>query len=288
MAAETNRLDRWLSRVLGDLTDAGPVIRVELWHSVEGEENERLESWRFDEKGMSAAELSAMLRDAASGDAETRTGNPQRYVAFAFRKEDEDEHDSTCAFICRSNQKNFGENSDPGTDKGVAGVMLRHTEALHRQLIGNSERLSQELERERLSRMRAEEQSFAFFEKYQELLNLESERRVKEAKEMLQARRIDQLMGAGTAILPLLMAKLAGPNGPSMLLPSGTTPRDLAMRKLLSNLTTAETEAIFAGLSSDNRLAMLEVYQSYKEDEQAENAMKPDILREPSEDTPRH
>ncbi|HYQ42661.1 MAG TPA: hypothetical protein VER11_11860, partial [Polyangiaceae bacterium] len=108
----------------------------------------------------------------------------------------------------------FGEDSEPATEKGVISHYMRHDENVHRLLMSAGDsllgKLAADLERERACRVKAEELNWSMTERYQTLLDREHERRVDEAKELMRARRLDELMGVATALLPIFATKFLG------------------------------------------------------------------------------
>jgi hypothetical protein len=282
-APPSQNLVKWLTRMLADITEAGAISRFELIHKVEGEHAERLDVWRCDsDSPRGPDDLGQEMQDAAQRDAQSRvTGLPQRYVVFAFRAQSE-EHESQHAFLVRpgSHLSRLGEDSEPPNEKGVIGQSMRHGESMHRLFITGGEvligRLSNELEKERDARAKAEQLNWSFFEKYQALLDREHERRVTEAKELMKARRVDELMGVVTALVPILATKLLG-NAPAQTggQPQlGTTveaadPKDLAVRHFFSCLSETEITSILGCISNSSQIALAQIHSSFSGDSQS-------------------
>jgi hypothetical protein len=281
MSPPSQNLVKWLTRMLADITEAGAISRFELIHKVEGEHAERLDVWRCDsDSPRSPDDLGQEMQDAAQRDAQSRvTGLPQRYVVFAFRAQSED-HESQHAFLVRpgSHLSRLGEDSEPPNEKGVIGQSMRHGESMHRLFITGGEvligRLSNELEKERDARAKAEQLNWSFFEKYQTLLDREHERRVTEAKELMKARRVDELMGVVTALVPILATKLLGPTasqtaGQPQLGPTAEAadPKDLAVRHFFSCLSETEITSILGCISSSSQIALAQIHSSFNSGE---------------------
>ncbi len=165
-----------------------------------------------------------------------------------------------------------GEDSEPPTDKGVIAHALRHDENVHRLFISGGEaligRLSTELERERDARSKAELQNWTMFEKYQGLLDRDHERRITEAKELMKARRVDELMGVVTALLPILATKLLG-GGQLQQLPAPTDatlavdPKDAAVRHFFACLSETEISSILGCISSSSQIALAQLHGAF-------------------------
>lgn len=271
--ASNLRLQKWLNRVSGDLTEDGPVVRYELWHSVEGEESDRLEIWHVAE-GVTAIMLGELIQDSADTDAETRIGNPQRYIVFSFRANTGDTHDSQCAFLVRTNQRRLNEDSEPGTEKGVNTHVLRHSENIHRLMIMQAEtslsRLTQEVERERERRQKAEQTLFDTWDKTLEIQKQEAERKIAERNE----ERKDQFMTLLMGMMPVLAAKFMGHNAP-LQLPGSEDPRITAIKGFFGNLNEEEVLKIMQGLPAEKRMQMIQLYEAFEKKETPEDK-KPD------------
>ena len=284
MSAPSQNLVKWLTRMLADITEAGAIGRFELIHKVEGEHAERLDIWRSDsDSPRSPDDLAQEMQDAAQRDAQSRvSGLPQRYVVYAFRAQSED-HESQHAFLVRpgSHVSRLGEDSEPPNDKGViasehaprrAGAPPAHHGG--EVMIG---RLSSELEKERDARQKAEQLNWSVFEKYQSLLDREHERRIAEAKELMKARRVDELMGVVTALVPILATKLLG-SAPGRAgeqpqlgaaVESAPDPKDLAVRHFFSCLSETEITSILGCISSSSQVALAQIHSSFTSDGQS-------------------
>ena len=285
MSAPGQNLVKWLTRMLADVTEAGSIGRFELIHKVEGEHAERLDVWRSEsDSPRSPDELAQEIQDAAHRDAQSRvTGLPQRYVVYAFRAQSE-EHESQHAFLVRpgSHLSRLGEDSEPPTEKGVIAHSMRHDESMHRLFITGGEvligRLSSELERERDARVKAEQLNWSVFEKYQALQDREHERRIAEAKELMKARRIDELMGVVTALIPIMATKLLGSGQPRAAEPQlggaaapevAPDPKDLAVRHFFSCLSETEITSILGCISSSSQIALAQIHASFTSESQS-------------------
>jgi hypothetical protein len=262
---------KWLTKHLADLTEAGIITRFELIHKIESEHAERLDIWRNDaDSGHAPQELAQEIQDAAERDAQSRTsGQPQRYVVYAYRGT-EAMHESQHAFLVKATFQpaRFGEDSEPATEKGVISHYMRHDENVHRLLMNAGDsllgKLAADLERERACRVKAEELNWSMTEKYQTLLDREHERRVDEAKELMRARRLDELMGVATALLPIFATKFLGSGaGQEVKRMETTDPKDAAIRRFFANLSESEISGVLGGLSGANQIALAELHRAF-------------------------
>ena len=262
---------KWLTKHLADLTEAGIITRFELIHKIESEHAERLDIWRNDaDSGHAPHELAQEIQDAAERDAQSRTsGQPQRYVVYAYRGT-EAMHESQHAFLVKATFQpaRFGEDSEPATEKGVISHYMRHDENVHRLLMSAGDsllgKLAADLERERSCRVKAEELNWSMTEKYQTLLDREHERRVDEAKELMRARRLDELMGVATALLPIFATKFLGSGaGQEVKRMETTDPKDAAICRFFANLSETEISGVLGCLSGANQIALAELHRAF-------------------------
>jgi hypothetical protein len=281
MATPTPALIKWLTRFLSDITEEGPITRFELLHKVEGERTERLDAWQNPSDGARAPdELAREIQDTAERDTAARTsGQPQRYIVCAYRGDDP-EPAAQHAFLLRPTMQlaKRADDSEPPTDKGVIAHFLRHDENVHRLLLSSSDslvgKLANEVDRERTARIKAEELNWSMFEKYQLLLDKEQERRIDEAKELTKARRVDELMGVVTALIPILATRFLGGAQPGALLPlvapalappELVDPKDRAVREFFARLSETEISSVLGSLSSSNQIALAELHRAFSE-----------------------
>ena len=287
MSAPSLALAKWLTRYLSDVTEEGSIARFELFHKIEGEHAERLELWRNDaDDARDPQELAQEIQDAADRDVLSRiSGQPQRYAVYAFRGENE-EHESQLSFLVRPalHQTRYGEDSEPPTEKGVIAHFMRQNENMHRLMIGSQQatvgQLTSDLERERVARQKSEDLHWSMFEKYQKLLDKEHERRIAEAKELMKARRMDEMLGVATALLPIVVTKLLGSMNqqpaaaitqtgqatPPALAPEyPADPKDTAIRLFFAGLSEVEVSGVLGSLSGTNQLALAELHRAFSD-----------------------
>ena len=292
MSAPSFSLVRWLTRYLSDVTEEGAIARFELFHTIEGEHADRLELWRNSaDDPRDPQELAQEIQDAADRDVLSRiSGQPQRYGVYAFRAENE-EHESQLSFLVRPglHQTRYGEDSEPPTEKGVIAHFMRQNENMHRLMIGSQQatvgQLTSDLERERSARQKSEDLHWSMFDKYQKLLDKEHERRIAEAKELMKARRLDEMLGVATALLPIVITKLIGtinpqptpatttseplavtPAPPALAAEYPVDPKDAAIRLFFAGLSEVEISGVLGSLSGTNQLALAELHRAFSEE----------------------
>lgn len=278
---------KWLTVQIADLTSRGSISRFELYHTVEEAPAERIQVFSLEEEeGADPEELGQAIWEMAENDAASRSlGTPQRYVIWSFRG-DMDEMDSQYAFSIRGKQVTHaydGESSEPSTERGHVGQMMRHNESIHRMMMlmtdATAGRLASELQQERRRREEVENKMLETMKLHQDLLDRKADRDLTEAKEAAKARRHDELMGFFLSMAPLVLSQFMGHKGASGT--ASAAMRDTAIGKILKGLSQEEAMAVLGSLKGKNQLAFMELYKSYAQEDAQEQAEKPIPFRDP-------
>lgn len=285
MIAEES-LVKWLEMELAALTTGEPLAKLELYHAVEGEGPEKCQGFIIQE-GANVQELAQMVWDVAEHDAGTRSaGMQQRYVIWAFHGESlepQSQHPFTIRGRSQGSLMAVGLDSEPATDRGERSQQMRQLENQHRMIMLMSDavagRLISELDRERARREKAEDKVVAAIQREQDMLDRKQERELALAKSEARARHVDTAIGTFLGMVPLIGAKLLSGDKPIGGTAHGAA-RDQAVGRILKGLSTEEGMAIMNGLQGQNKLAFIELYKSYKEDDEKDQAKKSPVLRD--------
>lgn len=279
-------LAQWLLRLKADLTEEGPISRVELLHTVEGEGFERLERFNFRDD-TDTEDAAQILHTAAVHDSETRTsGQVQRYSVLAYRTPESREPECSYGFLIRVNTAKLliGGDSEPPTDKGSMAHYMRHDENMHRMMMQSQEaivgRLTADIDMERRRRIASEQAELTHRKETEDLLDRKLEREIERAERLASSRRSEDMWGVFIAMAPLVIGKFIG--GDKERMPSAA--RELAIQKLLSNLSMEEIEGVLKSLKPHNQLPLFELIKSFNEDEVKEQNKRPEVLKNGSEE----
>ena len=287
MSTVPNEVIKWLTVQVADLTERGPVTRMELFHTVEGEQGERLQVFGMESEGTDVQDLGQSIWECSENDASTRSaGMPQRYVVFTYRGENQDP-EAQHPFLIRgrgvsNTMMGSGDGSEPPTERGLQAQLMRYNEGLHRQMMVMTNevggRMAQQLEKERARREEVEDRILEVYKLQQSLLDQSAAREIAAAREAAQARRHDELMQFFMGMGPLLMTRIFG-DGPM----SGmqTNMRDQAVGKILKGLSEEEARGIMGTLKGNNPIAFIELYKSYADEDAASQEKKPIPFRDP-------
>ena len=293
----------WIRKRRVDLTPAGLITRIELWHAIDGDPGELLATFRMEDRpdDEDPDDLAQEIWDEATEDSATRAqGSFQRYFVRAFRGEDPVPEEQK-AFLCQGTAIStlIGSDSESGTPRGMLIQERRQNDNLHAMVITMAQSVAGNLA-QRVEKQGAEidmlyQQRRQFFELEQRMKDREHERAIEREERERQAARIDQLLEGGMMLVktfgPMLLQKFMTPAAPAMppgfmggpLPPSSTlhpraaaaVARDTAVSSVLESLTPEQIASIAGTLSPEQQLAFLELYKSYSEaaaaSEQANN-----------------
>ncbi|MGB1275478.1 MAG: hypothetical protein ACPG77_06995 [Nannocystaceae bacterium] len=272
------RLSSWISKMASDLTPDGSINKVELWHSVEGEGGERLLTIRTEDRphDEDVDDLAVEIWNEAYQDASTRTqGRPQRYIVQMFRGSDITPEDSRGFVIVGMGVSSLtGGSSEPPTARGVLGQDMRQNDNLHALVVRMCEAsagtLAVQLERERRENDRLREANRKAAALEQDLLDRKHDRDLKREQESKKEDRLDSLLTLASSMVPMIAAKVLGAGQPS---PDGSPPaleaakgaaRDQSVGSLLSSLEASQVQQIFSVLTTEQSIAMMEIYESFR------------------------
>jgi hypothetical protein len=284
MAAEDSMV-KWLTREVAAI-NVEPLTRLELYHAVEGEGAERCQIFPVDESPDIQVQAEE-ITEVAQRDAETRSaGMMQRYVVWAYHGE-QPEPQSQYPFTIRGRATGAllaSMDSEPATDRGERAQQMRQLENQHRLIMlmadSTAGRLMTELDRERVRREKAEDRAAEWMKLTEELGDKKEERAIERMKEEAKVRRMDDFGAFFMSMMPLIAAKLFAGKFPISESAETRSERDKTVGQILKNLSTEEGMAILGALQGRNKMAFQQLYQSYREDDEKEQAKKPVSFRD--------
>lgn len=280
----------WVARCQQDITARGCIMGYSLLHTMEGEAIEKLCSvGNLAQKSLES--IVAELWNTAENDTDTRTsGTPQRYVVHAYRgDEEEEEPDGQFTFSLTSKsplQRGArGTSSEPFTEKGLLGQLMRQSEETHRMLIGYSEsvagRLARELDKEKAQNNDHQKERLGLMLQMQELMDKNFERELKRKEAQASQDRMEQIMQMVMGLAPMLLSSfIAKGQGSAVagLLAAHSTPtnpaRDVAIGNFLQSLDNEQLQTILATVGPEKGAVMLQIYESYRTQKAAEAQAK--------------
>lgn len=284
MGQPSEEVTNWVKGRLNDVTEEGPISRIELWHAIEGEAGELLQNVKV-QSDADPFDVAQEIWDAAETDSGTRmSGRMQRYVMIAYRP-DSDMPDARRPFLMsgKATTDMLGGDTEPSTQTGHLGQLMRHDEKMHTLVMQLTEmtsgRLARDLEHERARRIKLEDRQMEAFETMQELLDRRHEREMERQQEAKKQHRHDELMALLLSMAPLVLAKALGPAGGMV---AGNLPaagaRDEAIHQFLRGLTSEEAMKVFEVLPPSKQMALMEIYKAHKEEEESREEKEKEAL----------
>lgn len=286
----SSHLTEWVRRVTTDVTEDGGISRIELVHQVDGEGGEMLQRYRMDEReeDEDPDDLCQEIWDAAVHDASTRPyGSHQRYVACAYRADNQPEPETTHPFVItgRAGMNQFGDTEGP-TSRGAQAQEMRHSENLHRMMMMMTESVAgrQAREIDRLERRNEglQNQANEHIRLRERLADKAHERALALARDTRNAQLVDGVLTSLASLVPIVAAHFMSKGAPIQsskgALPAAAA-RDRGIGELIKTLTEEQMAAIFGALRPDQQIAFVEAYKSYRDDFAREDAERPEPLR---------
>jgi hypothetical protein len=282
MTTPDSKLVSWCRKQLaGDLTEEGPIVRIELLHAADGVNAERLAVVRL--QSQDPDDLATELWEAAENDAGTRMGTlPQRYVAASFRADAPEVVSAQWTFLLQggSHRTKMVNLSDtyPASESGERGLVMHQTNRMHQLMYqmaeGMADRAAQDLQRERALRIRMEENHMKYLQLMEDLMDKKHQRELETARELAKEKRTEKVMKMGMDALPMLLSQFAPGLGASAFA------KNAGIKNVLTGLTEKEVMGVINALEDEHKAAFFQLYASYvKEANQEESELHP-LLRE--------
>lgn len=215
-----------------------------------------VDSWD-DFQRMSPAEVADQIIERCEDDAKIFRG-VQTYVVFCFRKERSDPSGRFAFRIMgREGQDGIEGESEPPTEKGHAGQMMRHNEALMRlmlktmtDMIGQNQRA---MERTQSMNEQFANKHFEVLTLVEQLVDRKAEREVKIEKEKNSEAFRKSLMSKVDLILPTVGSKL---------LPENKGIQDAAIASFLDSLSDEQTDKLMRALRPEQIPILIKILKN--------------------------
>lgn len=287
MSFVDTKLVQWLKELSTDIVEhLEPYSKLMLYHASDGSpDGTLLREIVLSEGMLENPEFAQGIWNVAEAEVATNMGQVQRFVVLAFRGES-DQYTNRFAFLLNrrtSAGSAMGGDSTPPTETGLTMQMLRHDTDAHRMIMllagATAERQELELQRKTQQITALEDRHQRTLLLQEDLLDRKSERELRHGIEQHKAKRLDQAAGMVLSFLPLLFAGLTGGKnvGGSAV---ASNARDTAVGNILKNLTKEEFFGIFNNLKGENQVLFMELYKSYRTENEKAEAEKPQVLRD--------
>lgn len=259
-------INRWL-HITSE--EKGPLRKVELIHiSREANTGRGVVEWPIKEekKDIDVPTLVAQILETAQADA-NGWGDVQQYVIAGYFKDDNRDGGRSVVFAITGERSLQGPGerglmpTEPMTEKGLAAVATRHSEALHRMLCSGFAGMIENQGRtiEKLSNLvdHLMERHVQIVTQSEELLDRKAERDVMNLRENVKARNLERIMDTVVPILPTIVNKVVG----FRILPENVAPELEQVRLLLGSLNQEQLGKIAEALEPTQSIAFLDFYE---------------------------
>jgi len=286
------RLLEWVRKFRVDLTPAGTITRLELYHSIEGQLGERLATFEMADRDddEDPDDLAQEIWDVTEEDAATRpTGQVERYVIQAFRG-DTREPDEQKAFTTRGKLVTAltGNSSEPPTELGMRLQGMRQSNDLHALVVRMCEAsagsMAVQLERERQENNRLRGVALEAEQLKQSMLDRQLDRELARSDAQQSQQLMMMLAQTVMQFAPLVLQRLLTPQPtPGAAMPLAPMPpqpstapaapavhpiiamRDGAIGKLLETMTQEQVSQLLGVFTPEQTQQFLGVYTSFRE-----------------------
>jgi len=211
------------------------------------------------------APLLNQIADAAQNDANDLNSGVQQYAICAYYTVDRN-YVARKVFrvtsVDEESEKDISP-SEPPTERGLTAQLMRHNEAMARQMTITTSMQLQTMERE-ISRLASMNEKFSsqqvdFIILVQDLLDNTTKRRLDEKREEANLVLKEEGLAKVASLLPFIINKLAG----QPVLPT-EDPSFMLMASFLENLTEAQQEQLLSSCSDSQKMVLASIVAEYE------------------------
>jgi hypothetical protein len=289
------RLLQWCQRRLGQLTENGAIVRVELWHERDGGSPTRIDTIHTRD-GATPDDVAQQLADAARSEAEASlTAGALRFEAAMFDSTDERARPvSQLPFLVDAIPRTprFGEappnrgGHASATDQGITALVRASVET-QRLFVEKFDNILQTQARQvEILSARNQELMSANFSAAEVLSRIMGDQRREEAelvKVQFGERRKQQVFETAMGFVPLLLAQATKGSGAAAALASKSDdPLRVALRGFLQGINEEQFTAIMGALPPEKQALLGQVAMIVSEDlEKLEQKLPPEPETKP-------
>jgi len=261
-----DRFIRWMTTILGTITERGAITKLELWSGSENSGREKLASYAVDQQD--PLDLANEVYDAARAAAEAAaSGGSQRFYVLAYDK-GATEYYARHPFVIDSplRQRTFGDvnkASEKGSDYAVAAIVKAATDT-NRMFAERFDGLlvTQQRHNETLA-ARLDQTSQSLWEATQ-ALNLaardQTAQRMEIERMMRDEARKDKLFQMASTYVPLLFANAtAGTPVANAIAANSADPLRQAIKSFLDGVTPEQLMSILDKLPENKQRVMFAI-----------------------------
>jgi hypothetical protein len=277
-----DRFVRWMTTILGTLTERGAITKLELWSGSESAGREKLAGYVID--GQDPLDLAHEVYDAARAEAESAAvGGTQRFYVLAFDK-GSTEYYARHPFVVDSplRAKTFGDpakgSTERGTDYAIAAIVKAATDT-NRMFAERFDGLltTQQRYNEALG-SRLEQTQQALWDASQALNQVSRDQtahRIEIERMMRDESRKDKLFQMASTYVPLLFANATkGTPVANAIAQNSADPLRQAMKAFLDGVTPEQLMSILDKLPENKQRALFAIAEIVGKEAEAEESSK--------------
>jgi hypothetical protein len=266
------KVKRWLEKHLWDTRDEGPVVKLVVKHLDANGRAGKEEIWSCnmphegDSVTLSEEEVPDLINDmdmSCYDDAEGMAAGLQRYKILCYVKHKTNPHSRfTFALAGESSDIDDTGVSEPATQKGLLGQMMRHNEAIMRTSVmstnANMSMMQRTIGRQNEHIEKLLEDRRETFEITEDLKSQHHDRQLASMQAESQDKRYSEMFEKASLLLPAVVNRISG----KKLLPENVSPMQDMLKGLAESLSEDQIAKILPTLKPEQAIALLEFIES--------------------------
>ena len=262
------KVKRWLEKHLWATREEGPVVKIVIRHLDANGRTGKEEIWScnvpYEEDSVTLPEedVDDLITDmdmSCFDDAEGMAAGLQRYKILIFVKHKANAH-SRFTFSLSGDNQDVDDTgvSEPATQKGFLGQLMRHNEAIMRTAImstnQNMAMLNRTVSRQNDHIEKLLEERRESFELTEDLKSQHHDRELASLQMRNQEKRYSEMFDKASLLLPAVVNRVAG----KKLLPESVSPMQDMLKGLAESLSEEQLAKIMPTLKPEQQIALLE------------------------------
>lgn len=262
------KVKRWLEKHLWDTREEGPVVKVVVKHLDANGRAGKEEIWSHniphegDSVTLREEDVMDLINEmdmSCYDDAEGMAAGLQRYKILCYVKHKSNAHSRFTFSLAGDNQDVDDTGvSEPATQKGLLGQLMRHNEAIMRTAVmstnQNMAMMQRTIGRQNEHIEKLLEDRRETFEVTEDLKSQRHDRDLASTQMENQEKRYSEMFDKASLLLPAVVNRVAG----KKLLPESVSPMQDMLKGLAESLTEEQLTKIMPTLMPEQQIALLE------------------------------
>ena len=271
------KVKRWLEKHLWATREEGPVVKVVVKHLDANGRAGKEEIWSCnmphegDSVTLPEEEVTDLINDMHTScydDAEGMAAGLQRYKILCYVKHKANAHSRFTFSLAGDNQDVDDTGvSEPSTQKGLLGQLMRHNEAIMRTAImstnQNMAMMQRTIGRQNEHIEKLLEDRRETFEVTEDLKSQRHDRELASMQAENQEKRYAEMFDKASLLLPAVVNRVAG----KKLLPEHVSPMTDMLKNFAESLTPEQLSNIMPTLKPEQQIALVEFIEASQGDD---------------------